>query len=148
MSHRALSPEQFAFHIATPKDMGGVPHHTMEAWAPEHASTDWAKARPEERDQYAGSSLDPGHRPIGSISWHHKTGEIMGVYTAKEHQRRGVATSLYRQAGEVAAGTRGVKPPRHSPDRTESGEAWAQSLGERLPKRTLFRATIGEPRPA
>jgi GNAT superfamily N-acetyltransferase len=133
MSHRALSPEQFKVFPANPREMGGVPHHTVEAWAPEHAGTEWAQARPEERNQYAGSSVDPGHRPIGSISWHHKTGEIRGVYVEKEHQRQGVATALLGQARQTAAGTRGITAPRHSPDRTASGEAWARSTGDRLP---------------
>ena len=135
MSHAALNPEQFSFHMANPQEMGGIPTHTMEAWAPEHAGTDWAKAHPAERNQYAGSSVDPGHRPIGSISWHHKTGEIRGVFVGKEHQRQGIATALLHQASEVAGGTRGVTTPKHSPDRTDSGEAWARSLGGRLPKR-------------
>ena len=136
MSQRALNSEQFAFHMATPKEMGGVPHHTVEAWAPEHAETPWAKARPEERDLWAGSADDPGHRPIGSISWHHKTGEIRGVYVQKEHQRKGIATALFNQAESVAGATRGVTTPKHSADRTDAGDAWARSLGGRLPKRS------------
>jgi GNAT superfamily N-acetyltransferase len=135
VSHEALSPDQFKMFPATPKEMGGVPHHTVEVWAPEHAGTDWAQARPEERNQYAGSSVDPGTRPMGSFSWHHKTGEIRGLYVEKEHQRQGIATSMYRHAGEVAGQTRGVATPKHSPDRTDSGEAWARSLGGRLPAR-------------
>ena len=67
----------------------------------------------------------------------------------REHaQRKGVATALLGKAREIAGETRGVRPPRHSPDRTAAGEAWARSLVERLPKRTQFRATIGEPEPA
>jgi len=122
------------FHPANPKSMGGVPHHTIEAWAPEHASTAWAKAHPSERDTYAGSSLDPGTRPIASMSWHHKTGEIRGVYTAKEHQRQGIASSLYSE-GQSLSGQRGVPAPKHSADRTDAGDAWAKSVGGRLPRR-------------
>jgi GNAT superfamily N-acetyltransferase len=148
MSHQALNPEQFQMFKANPKEMGGRPTHTVEAWAPEHVGTDWAKARPEEREHYAGSSADPGHRPMGSISWHHKTGEILGMYVDPAHQRQGVATAMYRHAHSVATETRGVTPPRHSSFRTTSGEAWARSLGERLPKHLQLHGTLGEWQPA
>lgn len=128
---------QFAtlFHPANPKAMGGIPTHTVEAWAPEHAGTEWAQAHPSERDTYAGSDLDPGTRPVASMSWHHQTGEIKGVYTAKEHQRQGIASSLYQEGSRLAGATRGVPQPKHSPDRTTAGEAWARSVGGRVPPR-------------
>ena len=121
------------FHPANPREMGGVSHHTLEAWDPKDADTDWAKARPEERDRYTGSADDPGTKPIGSISWSHQTGEIKGVFVAPEHQRQGLATHLLTEARKVAAETRGVREPKHSTFRTKAGEAWARSLGERLP---------------
>ena len=138
MSHRALNTEQFsfAFHPSTHRQMGGVPHHTVEVWPKEHAETDWARAHPGERNQYAGSDLDPGHRPVASLSWHHKTGEIRGLFTDPQHQRQGIATAMLGEARRVAGETRGVTHPRHSPQRTKSGEAWARSLGERLPRRS------------
>ena len=69
------------------------------------------------------------------MSWHHQTGEIRGVYTDPEHQRQGVASSLYQHGQEIASTTRGVPKPRHSTFRTNSGDAWARSVGGRLPKR-------------
>jgi GNAT superfamily N-acetyltransferase len=135
-AHEKLS-SQFTtiFHPANPKEMGGFSSHTVEAWAPEHAEEPWAKAHPSERMNYEGSSSDPGIRPMGSIGWHHRTGEIKGVYTAHEHQRQGVATALHAKAQEIAGETRGVPPPKHSSFRTNSGDAWARSVGGRLPKR-------------
>jgi GNAT superfamily N-acetyltransferase len=123
------------FHPANPKEMGGVSTHTVEAWAPEDVDTPWAKAHPTERNQYAGSSVDPGTRPISSMSWHHKTGEIKGVYTDPEFQRQGIASALHAKAQEIAGETRGVPLPRHSSFRTNSGDPWARSVGGRLPKR-------------
>jgi GNAT superfamily N-acetyltransferase len=125
---------QFVFHKANPKAMGGVTTHTLEAWAPEHAESAWAQAHPTERNQYAGSSVDPGFRPIASMSWHHKTGEIKGVYTEAAHQRQGHASALFQQGHEIAAETRGVPKPRHSTFRTSSGDAWARAVGGRLPR--------------
>ena len=129
---------QFAtvFHLANPKSMGGISTHTVEAWAPEHADEPWARAHPSERMSYEGSSVDPGIRPISSMSWHHQTGEIKGVYTVPEHQRQGVASALHRKAGEIAGETRGVPLPRHSSFRTTTGDAWARSIGGRLPRRS------------
>lgn len=125
------------FHPANPRSMGGISTHTVEAWSPEHAGTEWAQAHPSERSTYEGSSLDPGHRPMSSMSWHHKTGEIKGVYTTPEHQRQGVASSLYQKGHEIAAETRGVPKPRHSAFRTASGEAWSKAVGGRRPVRDM-----------
>jgi GNAT superfamily N-acetyltransferase len=135
MKKRGESQFTTVFHPANPKAMGGIPTHTVEAWAPEHASSDWAKAHPSDRNTYAGSSIDPGIRPLSSMSWHHQTGEIRGVYTDKDHQRQGIASALHSEAGEIAASTRGVPAPKHSADRTASGDAWARSVGGRLPRK-------------
>jgi len=124
------------FHAANPRSMGGIPTHTVEAWDPEHAGTEWAQAHPSERVTYEGSALDPGHRPLSSMSWHHQTGEVKGVYTAYPHQRQGIASALWQRGHEIAAETRGVPAPKHSPQRTHSGELWARAVGGRLPRRS------------
>ena len=135
-AHENLA-SQFAtiFHPANPKEMGGVSHHTVEAWAPEHADEPWAKAHPTERMGYEGSSSDPGIRPLSSLSWQHGTGEIKGVYTRPDVQRQGLASALHTKAHEIAGETRGVPTPKHSSYRTNPGDAWARSVGGRLPKR-------------
>jgi 8-oxo-dGTP pyrophosphatase MutT (NUDIX family)/GNAT superfamily N-acetyltransferase len=74
-----------------------------------------------------------GH--AGFLLWHHKTGEIGSIETLPEHQRRGLATEMLDQARQIASTTRGVKPPKHSNQRTDAGEAWARSTGDRLPRR-------------
>lgn len=112
MSHRALNPEQFhyAFKPAKPKEMDPQPHHEMRAYA-------------------------AGHGSVAEIFWHHKTGEIANITVRDQFRRQGIATHLLGQARQLAEQTRGVRPPRHSPQRTDAGEAWARSLGERLPGR-------------
>lgn len=55
---------------------------------------------------------------------------------AKALRRRGVATAML-----ATARTRDPKI-RHSQSRTNDGEAWARSLGERLPKRRGETKTI------
>jgi hypothetical protein len=74
--------------------------------------------------------MDPGSRPIGSISWHHQTGEIKGVYVDHAHQRQGIATDLYNKAVDVAANTRGIVKPKHSKYRTTLGDLWVASLSK------------------
>lgn len=115
MSQRALNPEQFHYQFkqAKPKEMPPQPHHELWAYG--------------ETPGWYGS--------VGMMRWHHKTGEIGGIGVHEPFQRQGVATAMLGRAREIAADTRGVRPPRHSPDRTEAGEAWARSLGDRLPKR-------------
>lgn len=110
MSHEALNPEQFEFIKATPKGMDPNRYHTV-AYRPE------------------------GEEGKGFIQWHHQRGDIRHIGVSPNLQRRGIATALWHHANEVAASTPGVKPPKHSPDRTDAGEAWARSLGGRLPKR-------------
>lgn len=107
-------------------------------------------ARPKSMDAQADSSLmyhrlDAFHKPTeeatggraghaGHLLWHHKTGEIGSIEVEKEHRRKGLATEMLGQARQIASTTRGVPAPRHSPERTREGEAWARSTGDRLPR--------------
>lgn len=109
MTNPNLSSRQFEFLQAQPRSMGGDQSHTLRA-------------------------KDNGET-IGAIRWLHKTGEVRSIETYPGHRREGIATDLWHEAHRVAGETRGVKPPKHSPERTDSGEAWARSLGGRLPRR-------------
>jgi ribosomal protein S18 acetylase RimI-like enzyme len=110
-----ISSRQFEFHKAEPRSMWGDGAHTLNAI----------------------DAVGPHRNPerIGFLRWSHKTGEISSIEVFGGHQRQGVATGLWNEAHRIAGETRGVKPPRHSPDRTDAGEAWARSLGGRLPRR-------------
>lgn len=125
MSHDALSPNQFDFVFtpARPKSMEAQADRTLMY----HKLSAFHKPTQELTGGRAGFA--------GNILWHHKTGEIGNIGVSPHFQRRGLATSMYGRAKEIAADTRGVRPPRHSAQRTEAGEAWARSLGERLPRR-------------
>jgi GNAT superfamily N-acetyltransferase len=131
--HTAMSQYQgdhtFVFHQANPRSMGGVTHHVLEAWDDDVPE---AHVRPEER-----SRQSPGNyaKPAGSISWMHGNGTIADIKVDQKAQRQGLATELLRRARDIAANTRGVRPPKHSPNRTNEGDQWAKSLDERLPRR-------------
>jgi GNAT superfamily N-acetyltransferase len=124
MSQRALNPDQFTYRFrqAKPKEMESRPQHELHV--------------------YGGSGNYYGS--IGQMYWHHKTGEIANINVDERFRRQGVGTALLGEARRVASETRGVRAPRHSPQRTDMGEAWARSLGERLPRRQQ-RTVAGEP---
>jgi GNAT superfamily N-acetyltransferase len=113
MSQEALNPDQFQMHYEAPYP-GVHDWHRVEARLPEQ---------------------QPGERSAGYMRWGSKTGEIRAIDVEPQYQRRGVATAMYKHAHELAATNRKIRSPRHSPDRTEAGEAWARSLGDRLPRR-------------
>lgn len=103
--------------------------HLRQAWAARIAVEEpqFTKATP----RSMGGSLV--HRlSLGDafIEWRHDDGVVHKVEVPTSQRRQGIATDLWNKAHEVAAATRGVKPPRHSPDRTTSGDAWARSLGD------------------
>jgi len=68
-----------------------------------------------------------GEKDIGHMRWNPK--EILGVDISPEHRRKGVATEMWNMG-------QGLRPkPKHSSDRTDEGDAWARSVGGRLPRR-------------
>jgi ribosomal protein S18 acetylase RimI-like enzyme len=70
-----------------------------------------------------------GGTMAGYLHWNADTGRIDEVHVEPEHRRKGLATQMYRAA--LSSG----EPIVHSAQRTDSGDAWAQSLDEPLPKR-------------
>jgi hypothetical protein len=67
--------------------------------------------------------------PVGQMVWHPKTKAITGITVDPENQREGIATAMWNMG-------QGIRPkPVHSADRTRAGEAWAKSVGGRLPRR-------------
>ena len=77
-------------------------------------------------------------KPAGLLKWRKAgpPGEIHFISVDEQYQRQGLATELLSRGREFAEATRGVPRPKHSPDRTDAGEAWARTLRERLPRRT------------
>lgn len=69
---------------------------------------------------------------VARLQWHALSGEILHLWVRRSHQRQGLATRLYRRAQLMTHDFL-----QHSEWRTADGEAWAQSLGEPLPKWVL-----------
>jgi ribosomal protein S18 acetylase RimI-like enzyme len=71
---------------------------------------------------------------VGFLDWYHTGGKIYDIGVKDEHQRKGVATNMYNYAKELSSSDKNITEPRHSETRTDEGDQWARSLGERLPK--------------
>lgn len=66
---------------------------------------------------------------VAEIHWD-ENGEIQGMGVHPDHRRKGLATEMWQHA--LSAGV----PIKHSPRRSDSGDAWARSVGGDLPDRT------------
>ena len=79
------------------------------------------------------NATHPDHGIIGQLMLGYKMNngsrKIRNIFVKPEFQRQGIATALWNYAVE-----NNLKP-QHSVDRTNEGDAWAKSLGVRLPKR-------------
>ncbi len=75
-----------------------------------------------------------GDRQVGTMSWSKKG--IHNVEVDPQFQRQGIATALWQRGHQEAATNRNVVAPKHSPDRTDAGDAWAKSVGGRRPRRS------------
>ena len=106
-----LNELQFTFHKGNPKSpIGEETRHRVVA---------------EDRSDY-----------VGELEWFSRgNNHISNIFVEPNYRRQGVATDMWNYAHEIAKTTRGVQPPRHSPDRTDDGDAWAKSTGKRVPKR-------------
>jgi hypothetical protein len=92
-------------------------------------------------DTYDAGERKPLHRirafadngaHLGDMLWDAK--QIRNIGVGEQFQRRGVATSMWNE-GQRLAEERGIPAPKHSPDRTNAGDAWARSVGGRLPRK-------------
>lgn len=74
-----------------------------------------------------------GDKNIGHLLW--TSQGIRNVMVNPEHQRQGVATGMWNEGHRLAGENARIPKPKHSPDRTTEGNAWAKSVGGPLPRR-------------
>lgn len=83
----------------------------------------------QDNDVFGGGSVSAhrGGEYAGELKWWYapKGPTISEVYVSPEHRRQGVATAMYKHATEQGFNL------IHNDRRTDSGEAWSQSLGAR-----------------
>ena len=71
---------------------------------------------------------------MGFMDWHKRTGKIENINVREPLRGLGVGTSLFEKANKLAADT-GIVAPKHSSFRTDKGDAWANAVGGKVPKR-------------
>jgi hypothetical protein len=74
------------------------------------------------------ASTESGY-PVAQMTWHPKTHAVTGITVDEDERRKGLATAMWKMGQEVRP------KPVHSADRTTAGDAWARSVGGRLPRR-------------
>lgn len=66
-------------------------------------------------------AADNSGKVRGHISWGPNDNRVQGVWVDPGARRQGIATGLWQHASSMGA--------EHHTDRTDAGDAWAQSLG-------------------
>lgn len=74
-----------------------------------------------------------GSAHLGDMLWNAKG--LRNIGTNPGFERRGVATAMWHEGQRMASENRTIPAPKHSADRTKAGDAWARSVGGRLPRR-------------
>jgi hypothetical protein len=69
---------------------------------------------------------------VGSMDWNKRSKRVMNVSVNTRMRRQGLASSMWDLANQVAQ-EKGQVGPQHSYERTDLGDAWAKSVGGRLP---------------
>lgn len=93
------------------------------------------------REKY--SSTDDLHRidvinksgAVGYIEWDKSNGEVEKIYVGRPYRRLGIATHLWELAVDWAKEHNELEP-EHSSRRTKEGDAFARSIGGRIPHLT------------
>lgn len=117
---RNLSEVQFRY--TAPSRRGFFAYHQIDAVAPDAAN----------KNSKSGKG-----QVVGTIQWHPRSGDVNWVRTHPDYRGLGVATTLWEKAKKLSADT-GIKEPQHSRHRTEEGEAWAKSVGGKMPSRAHY----------
>jgi hypothetical protein len=71
--------------------------------------------------------------PVGTLKWDKR--RIRELDVSPDFRREGIATAMWQEGHRLASENTRIPKPRHSSDRTEAGDAWAKSVGGRLPRR-------------
>ena len=90
------------------------------------------KPAPED-DDMANHAIIAQHkgRRVGKMEWDIGTGDIQNLEVHPRHQRKGIATAMWKYAQDISNHNVG-----HSPVRTDEGDKWAQSVGGDIPPRS------------
>lgn len=76
------------------------------------------------------------NRTLGVLTW--SNGKIDNVSVKPKWERQGMATQMYQKALEITPRL------RHSANRTDAGEGWAQKVGGIIPPRMQDEGRMNE----
>jgi len=120
--------EEFARAIETPQGPVNVAYEgqsDLNTHTPERLGWHSVVARNEDKDV------------VGVMHWRKKSsggpnaGQVDWVEVDPSYRRMGIGRQMWEHAQEI-----GVRPgPKHSAERTDVGDAWAKSVGGRVPRR-------------
>lgn len=82
---------------------------------------------------------------VGKIVWHGRTGRVNFVYVDPKYRGLGVATNLWHRATQLSE-MGNLPTPKHSNDRTISGDAWVKTVGGKVPPLDPKRARQNQAR--
>ena len=71
---------------------------------------------------------------VGEMEWASRGGYLANITVSEDFQRKGIATKMWKLGNRLSV-EHGVSAPRHTPYRSESGDAWARKVGGELPPR-------------
>ena len=77
-------------------------------------------------------AYDQDGNMVGSLDWNKRSKRVMNINVSTRLRRQGVASNMWDLANQVAK-EKGQVGPQHSFERTDLGDAWAKSVGGRLP---------------
>ena len=81
---------------------------------------------------------DAAGEVAGQMHWRKRgrgtvPGRVDWISVEPQHRRQGLATQMWEHAQSLD-----LRPyPKHSNERTDEGDAWARSVGGRLPRRRM-----------
>jgi GNAT superfamily N-acetyltransferase len=92
---------------------------------------------------YSKSAINDGHfvfakephegNTVGYMNWSTEGGKINDIHVDPDWRRKGIATGMFNFAQNLAASSPTILRPKHSRQRTESGDAWAKTVGGYIP---------------
>jgi hypothetical protein len=101
--------------------------------AVDHTSIQFEHEPPEMgRSLHRIKAVHTEHGLVGMMDWSAKAIDTITVHP--EHTRQGIATGMWNEGHRLSEQNRRIPSPKHSSDRTEVGDAWARSVGGRLPR--------------
>jgi GNAT superfamily N-acetyltransferase len=81
--------------------------------------------------------VSKGDAPIAHLQWEPEKGQISDVHVEEPYRRQGIATSMWDKAHQWSKANK-VTAPIHNPKRTDSGDSWAKSVGDKLPEKEPY----------